>query len=234
MREKSKRNLYTRTSPASSSIFSHINDFLPSSKHGDINPERQPPGFTVWSFQLSKTHTHTQTYMHAQGDRNNNTHVKIQHGWELLLCLPGHGGGFRWKVEGGGGKTWGMGPDRLSYPGNPSFLPWIYAGRTGCWQDKAPLWTPAEAVHQSEEYTTVCMSRRKTPSWSNACHINKRSVCMIAAISLCLFLRVNRRGLWCVIWYIPCVERNNENSVVFMTTWQEGQCFCVCLSPVVD
>lgn len=60
----------------------------------------------------------------------------------------------------------GLEPDRLSHPGNPS----------------------ACAIG--------CLRRRRAPLCSNACHINKRSVCMIAAISSDLCLRV-KRGKGC-------------------------------------
>lgn len=100
-------------SPANSSIFSPINSFLPSPKNGltqdDINPPRQLPGFMV------KTHTHTNIQACTESSRHN-THVKNScftfQGWERV----------RWKIE-GENEMWGMGPDRLSYPGNPCLRP---------------------------------------------------------------------------------------------------------------
>lgn len=73
----------------------------------------------------------------------------------------------------------GMEPDRLSHPGNPS----------------------ACAIG--------CLRRRRAPLCSSACHINKRSVCMIAAISSDLCLRVKRgRAVMCDKTHTVCSKGN--------------------------
>lgn len=169
-------------------------------------------------YQIEHLQPHKSSFCHLNGltERDTFSHV-------CCVCLD-------WK------SVWWM-MERVRRGGGWGQIDWVILGtipfvhesmqgRAGADRAKPPsghttkgFCVALKVLHQHEMYTIGCLSRRQPPSCSNACHMNERSVCMIAAISPYPCLRVKRKGLWCVIrytqswnetvrtvWYIWCID----------------------------